>query len=362
MASILAKTNILGTEANIASTAYCTCETAAATAAKVANLQGNSSNSFTLMTGITIHVKFTYSNTIANPTLNVNGTGAKAIMRYGSTTVSTNTKTSWRAGAVVAFTYDGTNWVMNTGIDDNDNTTYTAGTGLTLSNNTFNHSNSVTAGTASGSNGTLSHGGTFQIPSITYDACGHITGVSSTTCTLPSDSNTDTKVTNTLKSDTTKFYITGTTSNSTNTGTQVFNTSVHITNGALTATSFSGNGASLTNLNASNVSSGTLAKERLATSGVTAGSYGPSANASPVHGGTFSVPYVTVDTYGRVTSASTKTITMPSLPTLTASATSFTGGTTIGTVNLNGTPTTYKAPIWVDGDGKVWCEVDTVTA
>lgn len=50
----------------------------------------------------------------------------------------------------------------------------------------------------------------------------------------------------------------------------------------------------------------------LATSGVTAGSYGPSANASPAHGGTISIPYVTFDSYGRATSASTKTITLPS--------------------------------------------------
>ena len=49
----------------------------------------------------------------------------------------------------------------------------------------------------------------------------------------------------------------------------------------------------------------------LANSGVTAGSYGPSANATPAHSGTFSVPYITVDAKGRVTSASTKTITLP---------------------------------------------------
>ena len=49
----------------------------------------------------------------------------------------------------------------------------------------------------------------------------------------------------------------------------------------------------------------------LETSGVTAGSYGPSANASPAHGKTFSVPYLTVDTYGRLTACSTKTITLP---------------------------------------------------
>jgi len=49
----------------------------------------------------------------------------------------------------------------------------------------------------------------------------------------------------------------------------------------------------------------------LANSGVTAASYGPSANASPSHGGTFSVPYLTVDAKGRITAASTKTITLP---------------------------------------------------
>lgn len=54
----------------------------------------------------------------------------------------------------------------------------------------------------------------------------------------------------------------------------------------------------------------------LKNSGVTAGSYGPSANASPAHGGTFSVPYITVDAKGRVTSASTKTITVPSVGTV----------------------------------------------
>ena len=46
-------------------------------------------------------------------------------------------------------------------------------------------------------------------------------------------------------------------------------------------------------------------------SGVTAGSYGPSADATPGYGATFSVPYLTVDAKGRVTAAFTKTITIP---------------------------------------------------
>ena len=74
---------------------------------------------------------------------------------------------------------------------------------------------------------------------------------------------------------------------------------------------FSGSGASLTSLNASNISSGTLSADRLATSGVTAGSYGPSTNASPAHSGTFNVPYITVDNKGRVMAIATRTITLP---------------------------------------------------
>lgn len=54
--------------------------------------------------------------------------------------------------------------------------------------------------------------------------------------------NTDTKVTNTLNT-TTKAYITGTTSSSTNTGTQIFDTGVYLdtTAGMLTADTFKGN-------------------------------------------------------------------------------------------------------------------------
>lgn len=69
-------------------------------------------------------------------------------------------------------------------------TTYSAGTGMSLSGTTFNHSNSITAGTASGDAAkTLTWGGTFTIPSITYDAQGHITAKGSTTMTMPGNPN-----------------------------------------------------------------------------------------------------------------------------------------------------------------------------
>lgn len=74
----------------------------------------------------------------------------------------------------------------------------------------------------------------------------------------------------------------------------------------------------------------------LANSGVTAGSYGPSANASPAHGKTFSVPYITVDAKGRVTSASTKTITLPAVTTVNnATLTIQKNGTNVATFTAN---------------------------
>lgn len=79
--------------------------------------------------------------------------------------------------------------------------TYSAGKGLSLSGTTFNHSNSVTAGTAQGdASKTLTFGGTFTVPTVTYDAQGHVTGKGTTTMTMPANPNTDTKVTQTLTS------------------------------------------------------------------------------------------------------------------------------------------------------------------
>lgn len=91
----------------IQNTSYITCTTGASTAAKTAAL-----TNFVLTTGSAVKVKFTNSNTAANPTLNVNSTGAKPIMQYGTTVAGTTATESWDDGAVVEFVYDGTNWVM----------------------------------------------------------------------------------------------------------------------------------------------------------------------------------------------------------------------------------------------------------
>ena len=58
------------------------------------------------------------------------------------------------------------------------------------------HTNVITAGTAKGDDSkTLTFGGTFTVPSVTYDVNGHITSKGTTTMTMPDNPNTDTKVT-----------------------------------------------------------------------------------------------------------------------------------------------------------------------
>ena len=77
------------------------------------------------------------------------------------------------------------------------------------------------------------------------------------------------------------------------------------------STGFIGNGANITNINASNISSGTLEPDRLKDSGVTSGSYGPSDNGLGSDSHTLKVPYITVDSKGRISNATTQTISLP---------------------------------------------------
>lgn len=80
---------------------YGTCSTAAATAAKVV-----SCSNFALITGAEITVKFTTANTAANPTLNVNNTGAKAIF-YKDSAISAEYLT---ANKTYTFRYNGSQY------------------------------------------------------------------------------------------------------------------------------------------------------------------------------------------------------------------------------------------------------------
>lgn len=91
---------------------YGTCPTAAATQAKVVT---TTDGNFTLAEGNMVRVKFTNAQTYnGGITLNVDGTGAKSVMRQGTTAT---VRYFFLAGEVVDFVYDGTNFLaVNEGI------------------------------------------------------------------------------------------------------------------------------------------------------------------------------------------------------------------------------------------------------
>ena len=97
-------------------THYASCSTAAATAAKVVSLTG-----FTLATGAKIAIKFTVTNTAANPTLNVNNTGAKAIY-YRGAAISAG---YLAANRTYEFVYNGTQYELVGDLDTNIDTKVT---------------------------------------------------------------------------------------------------------------------------------------------------------------------------------------------------------------------------------------------
>lgn len=90
-------------------TGYFECATAAATVAKV--ITGAAVAGFVLPTiGGSFKVKFAHRNSAANPTLNINATGSKAIYYNGQPAGAGNT---WDDNETVVIFYDGTNYQAN---------------------------------------------------------------------------------------------------------------------------------------------------------------------------------------------------------------------------------------------------------
>lgn len=101
---------------------YAVCSTAAGTAAKTVTISG-----FRLFTGAVAYIKFSVKNTAANPTLNISGTGAKAIWYQGAAISSSYLDTN----RTCAFIYDGSVYQLIG--DINTNTKYSVFTGATAS-------------------------------------------------------------------------------------------------------------------------------------------------------------------------------------------------------------------------------------
>lgn len=278
-----------------------TSETAAGTAAKAVVLA--SGQTFTLTTNATAKVKFTNDNTAANPTLNINSTGAKAL---------------WWNGAAVAANmimkniaydvkYDGTHFVIQNAVKR-------------LTNNDFgifryagNYNQTYNSGSWNFTGWNLYYGTGVENGNWRGSHIGNIQqNVTTSNKTFP-------------------ILFSGTENATANTSTYpYFGSGVKINPSTSTiyATTFSGgfsgNASSATEFSAAksvtltgdvtgtaSSKAGWSVATTLANSGVTAGSYGPSANATPAYGATFNVPYITVDAKGRVTAASTKTVKIP---------------------------------------------------
>lgn len=239
-----------------------------------------------------------------------------------------------------------------------------ASNGIKIESNTIKHTNAVTAATASegGSARTLAFGGSFNIPSVTYDAQGHITGKGSIALKLPANPNTDTKVTSvgnhyTPSADTASALSVDASSTTKATwGSTSLVTGVnlqrdakgHVTGVTVDSIQMPANPNTDTNtahahtagnglsISGSGGISGTTTYS-LADSGVTAGTYGPSADVSGSNGKTILIPQINVDQYGRITSVVNRTYTSVNTDTntnttydLAASASS-----TNGNVKLN---------------------------
>lgn len=141
-------------------------------------------------------------------------------------TVNSSTSTSGRYYPIELNT-DGKAFVNVPWTD----TTYSGEKGISLSGSKFGHTNAITAGTAEGSAGTLGFSGSFTIPKITYDAYGHITGVTTTTVTLPA--NVDTKNTAGATNTSSKLFLIGATSQGANPQTYSHDTAYVGTDGCL---------------------------------------------------------------------------------------------------------------------------------
>jgi hypothetical protein len=84
-----------------------TCSTGENVADKVVT----TSSSWTLRTGASIIVKFSNTNTASNPTINVNGTGAKSIIKDGGTVTTSDLEYAGKVNTYIRYVYNGTGYV-----------------------------------------------------------------------------------------------------------------------------------------------------------------------------------------------------------------------------------------------------------
>lgn len=111
MASVINQIKIGTVEYAIAHSALATCNTQGATAAKTADIvtDGDTTNNeFALITGVTINVFFSATNSVNTPTLQVGNTVAKLIVTPAGSPIYSNELSA----GLHTFMYDGSYWRM----------------------------------------------------------------------------------------------------------------------------------------------------------------------------------------------------------------------------------------------------------
>ena len=215
-------------------TPYATCDTAAATAAKVATI--TPASNFSLEKGARVAVQFANANTAGSPTLNVNNTGAKAIYFKNAALTSSN---YWSAGQIIDFIYDGTHWVCSAVVTDNNTAhTHSAGVGLLGSGNsgtsgTYSYKAKLKSETAN-ANDSLARptANADRLYPVEVDKSGYLA------VTVPwSSSGTDTKNTTGSTQTSSAIYLVGATAQTTYATTYSKNNLYADSNGCLNNTS-----------------------------------------------------------------------------------------------------------------------------
>jgi hypothetical protein len=185
----------------------------------------------------------------------------------------------------------------------------TAGTGLSKSGSTLNHSNSVTGASIGdvGVTRTLAYGGTFDVSRVTFDNQGHVTAGSDITLTLPA--NTSEFGTASIATDSGFTW-----------GTANTNTSQVADSVGDTLTFVAGTGI---NLFTSTIA-GTDAIKIGHSNSVTGATIAEGGSTRTLaFGGVFNVPSVTYDAQGHVTSSTSVALTLPAAPTVVNSFTTL---------------------------------------
>lgn len=210
-----------------------------------------------------------------------------------------------------------------------------------------------TAGTfGSTDNQTPAHGATFNVPYLKTDAAGHITEAGTKTVTLPADNDHRDSGYGQIKVGANSSAVTAVTAQASDVTIQA------ATYNELFTFKPVNKWVMLQGTN-----SGTAGSDVInighTLSGVTKGTYGSTSAQTPAYGGTFTVPYVTVDEAGHVTSAGTATTKIPAAhngyggikvvknSTAVTAPTSLTADTTITAVVPNETFTFQPENKWV---------------